>query len=441
MLFSVFDNHIMLPIMHFLFCSVFHKIHPHLLCLTEFFGVSLETTCSFTEFHDLICSVFSQYVSFSRFCGLQGIAMLRFRSAHIVHKNNTTTHIVCVEILNFEVVNLNWFSTLFSSDSINICLSTVQQLKLITNDQFLCSNPALALYEEGVTDSSGNGFAIYLQVHQFVFLVAEKTNNTLQGAFASLGIFSPYQLIRLDFFNRNQPILGMDQRACNKAVLAGNAASDETANGTTKETICSTVNSSFECTVPATGFDTTLNSTSNCTTDSTRNRTLCSANGCTGSEAGNTARSYSSNNGSANNQGCTDGNLSPVGQGLGTGFIPVVDRIIHTVDEELIAVDVAISTQSFHIVCIDEPTQIRVIAPAAQIVQTGFFVKDITAIPEGVQGTQRIGQRARLAGGFAPGIVLVFYYLAAVCVNQRDDVALESVCASARILQGRQRKI
>ena len=121
---------------------------------------------------------------------------------------------------------------------------------------------------------------------------------------------------------------------------------DEAADGTTKEAVSGTINSSFKRIIPATGFNTTLNST--------RDRTLCSANGCTGSEAGNTVRSYSSNNGSANNQGCTDGNLSPVGQGPGTGFIPIVDRIIHTIDEELVAVDVAISTQSFHIVCIDE---------------------------------------------------------------------------------------
>ena len=134
---------------------------------------------------------------------------------------------------------------------------------------------------------------------------------------------------------------------------------------------------------------------------------------------------------------------------IGIGFSSIApqirscgaDRVRKVQHEELVAVDVAISTQSFHIVCIDEPTQIRVVVPAAQIVQTGFFIKDVAAIPEGVQGTQRIGQRARLAGGLAPSIVLVFYYLAAVCVNQRDDVALESVCASARILQGRQRKI
>ena len=60
---------------------------------------------------------------------------------------------------------------------------------------------------------------------------------------------------------------------------------------------------------------------------------------------------------------------------------------------------------------------------------------------KGLQRTQCSCQGACFAQGVSPSIVLVFYHLAAVCVNQRDDVALESVCASARILQGRQRKI
>ena len=203
-----------------------------------------------------------------------------------MNQNATRPNKISVKIFNFEVVNLNWFGTLFSSDSINICFSTVQQLKLITNDQFLCSNPALALHEEGMTDGSSNGFTLDLQVYQLVFFVAEKADDTLQGAFTGLRIFGLYQLIRLDFFNRNQTILSMDQCASNKAVLAGDATSDEPANGTTKETICSAVNSSFKSSVPATSFDATLNGTGDCATNGTRNRALCS----------------------------TDGNLSPVGQ-------------------------------------------------------------------------------------------------------------------------------
>ena len=78
-------------------------------------------------------------------------------------------------------------------------------------------------------------------------------------------------------------------------------AIDEAANGTTKETICSTVNSSFKSSVPATSFDATLNGTDDCATNGTRNRALCSTNGCTGSEASDTARCNSCNNGCANN--------------------------------------------------------------------------------------------------------------------------------------------
>lgn len=59
-----------------------------------------------------------------------------------------------------------------------------------------------------------NVFTPDLQVHQLVLFVAEKTNNTLQSTLASFGIFSPYQLIRLDFFNRNQTIYGTDRSSC-----------------------------------------------------------------------------------------------------------------------------------------------------------------------------------------------------------------------------------
>ena len=251
---SVIDNHIMLPSVHCSVCPRFYEYHIHLVGIEKFYSISSFTESGFAEFHDLSGSTFFQDISFSWFCNIERVAVIRYFGTHIVNQNATRPNKISVKIFNFEVVSLNWFSTLFSSDSINICLSTVQQLNLITNYQFLCSNPALALHEEGMADGSGNGFALDLQVYQLVLFVAEKANNTFQGAFTSCGIFGPYQLIRLDFLNRNQPILSMDQRASHKAVLAGNTASDETANGTTKETICSAVNSSFERSVPATGF-------------------------------------------------------------------------------------------------------------------------------------------------------------------------------------------
>lgn len=182
-----------------------------------------------------------------------------------------------MEVFNFKVENLHRGIQLFQANFINKSIFAILELQLIVDMQIFGSNPALALHEEGMTDGSGNGFALDLQVYQLVLFVAEKANNTFQGAFTSCGIFSPYQLIRLDFFNRNQTIFGMDQRASNKAMITGNAASNETANSTTKEAVSGTINSSFKRIIPASSFNTALNSTSNCTADSTRDRTLCHA--------------------------------------------------------------------------------------------------------------------------------------------------------------------
>ena len=141
-----------------------------------------------------------------------------------MYKNTIAANKIGMEVFNFKVENLHRGIQLFQANFINKSIFAILELQLIVDMQIFGSNPALALHEEGMTDGSGNGFALDLQVYQLVLFVAEKANNTFQGTFTSCGIFSLYQLIRLDFFNRNQPILGMDQRTRHKAVLAGNAA-------------------------------------------------------------------------------------------------------------------------------------------------------------------------------------------------------------------------
>ena len=79
------------------------------------------------------------------------------------------------------------------------------------------------------------------------------------------------------------------------------------------------------------------------------------------------------------------------------------------------------------IVRIDETAQIRIVVPATQIVQTGFFVKDIPAIPEGLQRAQCSCQGASFAKGPAPSIVLVFYYNITVGVNNAYNISPEIV--------------
>ena len=261
-------------------------------------------------------------------------------------------------------------------------------------------------------------------MYQFELLIAEKANDALQGTFASFRIFSPYQLIRLDFFNRDQPIFGMDQRASYETEFAGNTADDKTANSAAEKTVYCTVNSCFQCVIPAAGFDAALNGTGNSTANCTRNSTISGSNGSTGSNTGHTAGSNCGNDCSANNDGGTNCNLGPVRQGPEASLILEVDRIIHAVDEELIAVNVTISTHGLDIIRIDEAAQIRIVVSAAQIVQPGFFIIDVAAILKGVQFAKRVGQRTSRVNDLSPSIVRIGYYLDTSIVNQANDIIL-----------------
>lgn len=123
---SVIDNHIMLPSVHCSVCPRFYEYHIHLVGIEKFYSISSFTESGFAEFHDLSGSTFFQDISFSWFCNIERVAVIRYFGTHIVNQNATRPNKISVKIFNFEVVSLNWFSTLFSSDSINICLSIVR---------------------------------------------------------------------------------------------------------------------------------------------------------------------------------------------------------------------------------------------------------------------------------------------------------------------------
>ena len=78
-------------------------------------------------------------------------------------------------------------------------------------------------------------------------------------------------------------------------------------------------------------------------------------------------------------------------------------------------------------ICVNKSAPFGRVVPIIQIIAAGFFVIRIPAIPKRPQRAQCSCQGASFAQGLAPSIVLVFYYLAAVCVNQRDDIALQVV--------------
>lgn len=123
---SVIDNHIMLPSVHCSVCPRFYEYHIHLVGIEKFYSISSFTESGFAEFHDLSGSTFFQDISFSWFCNIERVAVIRYFGTHIVNQNATRPNKISVKIFNFEVVYLNRFLKLFGSDSINICLSIVR---------------------------------------------------------------------------------------------------------------------------------------------------------------------------------------------------------------------------------------------------------------------------------------------------------------------------
>ena len=112
-------------------------------------------------------------------------------------------------------------------------------------------------------------------------------------------------------------------------------------------------------------------------------------------------------------------------QRLSACFINSEDRIVNAIGK-LITADIYRSVFN-GVICIDKPAPSRIVIPAPQVIEPRLFIIDISTIPERLHRTESAGEGTRLADRLAPSIVLVFYYLAAVCVNQRDDVALQVV--------------
>ena len=105
------------------------------------------------------------------------------------------------------------------------------------------------------------------------------------------------------------------------------------------------------------------------------------------------------------------------------GRISPANRIIPTVGKHIIAAETLPSGGIY--VRIDESPQLRIIIPALQVIQAGFFVVDITAVAQGVGLAEGIGHAACDGEDIAPGIVGVFHNGCAADGDDGGNVALE----------------
>ena len=85
-----------------------------------------------------------------------------------------------MEILDLEVVDLNWRLQLLMTDGFNEGIRAILKLQPVADLQLLRSHPTFTPDIEGMFGGTGNGFAIALNVHQRILRVQEGTNGPLQ---------------------------------------------------------------------------------------------------------------------------------------------------------------------------------------------------------------------------------------------------------------------
>lgn len=86
---------------------------------------------------------------------------------------------VSMELLNLEVINRNRLGKFFPFNGFNKRRAAAQQFKLIADLQILSENPALSLYEKGMSRRSGNLCATNLHMNQFVLFIPEELDYSL----------------------------------------------------------------------------------------------------------------------------------------------------------------------------------------------------------------------------------------------------------------------
>ena len=67
----------------------------------------------------------------------------------------------------------------------------------------------------------------------------------------------------------------------------------------------------------------------------------------------------------------------------------------------------------------------RRVIPTPEVIHPHLFIVHIRSIPERLQCTQRACHATRLTNRLTPRIVLVFYHLVAVAVNNGNNIALK----------------
>ena len=101
-------------------------------------------------------------------------------TASIVHEHAVLAYEVSMEILNFEVIDLNRLIELLNSNGMNERCFAISQFQVVVRFQIDRRDPALVVHIERMLGGAGNRFIANLNVDKLILFIQEGSHHALQ---------------------------------------------------------------------------------------------------------------------------------------------------------------------------------------------------------------------------------------------------------------------
>ena len=121
-----------------------------------------------------------------------------------MHQHRIATDIICVEILNLEVVNEYRIFEQFVLDLLNNDILSVQQLQSVSGAKLNRFCPTFDGNVERVSRRGYDLLSINGQMYQFFGFILKCSDNSFQRGFAGIGIGCPDETPGVEVFNGNK---------------------------------------------------------------------------------------------------------------------------------------------------------------------------------------------------------------------------------------------
>ena len=143
-----------------------------------------------------------------------------------MHKNGVLADIICVEVLNLEIVNLNRSFKYFMLNLFNSDIFTITEYKYISCSEVNSTCPAILRNIERMSGCRDYFIGICKDMYKLFSFVFKGLYYFFVAAFTGFRIGSINMISLFDFFNWLLSVISQNQRTLNEALRCKNIVLD-----------------------------------------------------------------------------------------------------------------------------------------------------------------------------------------------------------------------